>query len=646
MSTPISPGLLLRNHYFIIRQLGHGGFGRTYLAKDQYRFDELCVLKEFAPQVHGSYGLKKSEELFEREAQTLYRLNHDQIPQFRELFREKIDNQGYVFVVQDYVDGFNYRDLLHQRQQQQTAFNEPEVIQLMQQLLPILTYIHERGVIHRDISPDNIIQRQSDGLPVLIDFGGVKQIQAQIDSEVAPHNSYGTPATRLGKVGYAPDEQMRLGVIYPHSDLYALAATVLVLLTGQEPQSLINSQDLSWNFQQVNVSPQLMAILKTMLSPQPGGRYPTAQAVLRALAALQPAVQPLTQPPPPPHFAATAPVIATQPPLSIQPGMTAPIATVSSTSQPLQPTFNGLNLQAQTQTQTSSFWKTILLVVTTMVVMGMGGWLAGNWWVSQNSQNKIEEITDLDLTETQRQQNIADLRRGLGIDYGFFIELVDEEFYRQYPEKAGQKLTDSPVDRIWWQRWDQVAYELLNRLEELSSSSRENLGQFSPADTERWKTEINELNLSSQALYDLSDAQFFYWFPDYPRDQTRLEKMEEVWQGITADQLQQLKQKKTLEWIQFRSQTTSKTIQATLEPGSGKAYIANLKAGQSLEVNLRSSNDSTLLSIYTPNPGQSLLEDSRTSDWSSVTRDSGYYEFVIVSNAEETVEYELTIRAE
>jgi serine/threonine-protein kinase len=642
MSTPIYPGLLLRNHYLIIRQLGHGGFGRTYLAKDQYRFDELCVLKEFAPQVHGSYGLKKSEELFEREAQTLYRLNHDQIPQFRELFREKINSQGHLFVVQDYVEGFNYRDLLHQRQQQQTVFTEAEVIQLMQQLLPVLAYIHERGVIHRDISPDNIIQRQSDELPVLIDFGGVKQIQAKIDSEVSPHNSYGTPATRLGKVGYAPDEQMRLGVVYPHSDLYALAATVLVLLTAKEPQFLINSQDLTWNFQEVNISPQLAAILKKMLAPQPGGRYPTAQAVLRALAALQPTAQPLTQPPP--HLAATAPVIATQPPLSLQPGMTAPIATISTQSQQLQAHPKSSSLP--TQTQASSGWKTVLLVGTTMVVMGMGGWLAGNWWVSQNSQDKIEEITDLDLTETQRQQRIADLRRSLGIDYGFFTALVDEEFYRQYPEKTGQ-LTDDPADKIWRQRWDIIAEDLLNKLENLSSSSREKLGEFSPRDINDWKKGVNELNLSSQALYDLSNAQFFYWFPNYPRDPSLLgSKIDQVWQGITADQLQQLKARKTLERIQFRSRTTSKTIQETLKPGTGKAYIANLKSGQSLEVNLRSPENSTLLSIYTPIQNQSLLEDSRKSDWSSTTRYSGYYEFVIVSSAEETIEYELTIKAE
>jgi serine/threonine-protein kinase len=122
--------------------------------------------------------------------------------------------------------------------------------------------------------------------------------------------------------------------------------------------------------------------------------------------------------------------------------------------------------------------------------------------------------------------------------------------------------------------------------------------------------------------------------------------MGQVWQAITADQLQQLKGQKTLEQVQFRFQTTSKTIQATLQPGTGKAYIANLKSGQSLKVSLRSPYDSTLLSIYTPISGRSLLEDSRITDWSGVTNDSGYYEFVVVSNTDKIVEYELTIKAE
>lgn len=254
MGIPISSGTILRNQYSIIRQLGQGGFGRTYLAKDLYRFEELCVLKEFAPQLQSQSVWQKAQELFEREAKTLYQLQHPQIPQFRELFRETLNGQIHLFVVQDYIAGSTYRELLYPRQGQTNRFSEAEVIQLLKQLLPVLVYIHSRGVIHRDVAPDNIIQRQSDGLPVLIDFGGVKQLKVKVEElETA---SAGIPATLIGKRGYAPEEQIQLGLVYPHSDLYGLAATSLVLLTGKEPQALIDPNQSQWKWrQEVSLSP-------------------------------------------------------------------------------------------------------------------------------------------------------------------------------------------------------------------------------------------------------------------------------------------------------------------------------------------------------------------------------------------------------
>jgi serine/threonine-protein kinase len=313
MVPPLPLGSLLRQRYLIQEILGQGGFGRTYLAIDQERFDERCVLKEFLVPYEEEGLVQKSQVLFQREASTLYQIQHPQIPRFWAAFE---DSQR-LFLVQDFVEGQTYRQLLNQRRQFnefespnggahfRQPFSEAEIRHLFRQLLPVLTYIHDRGIIHRDISPDNIILKVEPpkfesaksgpipvtanptgarwlaelGLPVLIDFGAVKEATAYRALTTAI-------TTRVGKVGYAPPEQLQTGQVYPNSDLYSLATTGLALLTGKEPRMLLESQTLDWCWQPyANVSHEMAAILKRMLSVYPSDRYQSAGEVLAELEA-------------------------------------------------------------------------------------------------------------------------------------------------------------------------------------------------------------------------------------------------------------------------------------------------------------------------------------------------------------------------
>ena len=275
MQSAISIGTLLQNHYRIIQLLGQGGFGRTYLAEDQGRFNERCAIKEFVPIQGADKFSDKATQLFQREASVLYQIEHPQIPKFRATFEE----EERLFLVQDYVEGPTFHDVLNQRRAQGQAFSEGEVRQFLQQLLPVLTHIHAKGIIHRDISPDNIILRKADQLPVLIDFGVVKEVvtRMQMDSPAAQ-------ATTVGKAGYAPSEQMQTGRAYPSSDLYALAVTTIVLLTGQDPQSLFDDVNFAWKWQsQVSVTPGFAAVINKALSYRPSDRYQSASEMTRAL---------------------------------------------------------------------------------------------------------------------------------------------------------------------------------------------------------------------------------------------------------------------------------------------------------------------------------------------------------------------------
>jgi serine/threonine-protein kinase len=279
MQPPVSAGTVLQNRYHLLRVLGQGGFGRTYLAEDRGRFDELCAIKEYIPPQTGAYALEKSKELFQREASILYQIQHPQVPQFRAVFEEN----GRFFLIQDYVDGQTYSELLAQRTSMGYSFSSQEVLDLFRQLLPVLAHIHDRGIIHRDISPDNIILRDRDQAPVLIDFGVVK--------EIITHFKPTPPGQRttVGKLGYAPNEQVQMGEAYPSSDLYSLAVTGMVLLTGKQPSQLTDTAgQWLWRRYATATDPLLLNVIDRLLQPKPGDRYQSARDVLLALGVVLP----------------------------------------------------------------------------------------------------------------------------------------------------------------------------------------------------------------------------------------------------------------------------------------------------------------------------------------------------------------------
>ncbi|WP_448604527.1 protein kinase domain-containing protein [Thermoleptolyngbya sp.] len=276
-------GTLINSRYRIQRVLGQGGFGRTYLASDEHCFGDACVLKEFVPASRTEYVVQKSRELFEREARVLYQINHPQIPRFLAWLTDR----GRLFLVQEYIDGKTYGQLLQERQRRgEPPFSEAEIVQWLCDLLPVLEYLHGINILHRDISPENIMLPNGQTHPVLIDFGLVKQTVSQILSAAggAPGSAQ---ASVVGKFGYSPPEQIRMGQCYPCSDLYALGVSAVVLLTGQDLSVLMEHTSLEWRWREyADVSDRLVRILDRLLSEKPKDRYQTARDVLSDLRAL------------------------------------------------------------------------------------------------------------------------------------------------------------------------------------------------------------------------------------------------------------------------------------------------------------------------------------------------------------------------
>lgn len=282
-------GHLLDGRYQVLQVLGGGGFGQTYIAQDTHRpgFPK-CVVKHLKPVTRSPEFLETARRLFTSEAETLEQLgNHDQIPRLLAYFE---DNQEF-FLVQEFIEGHTLKAELFPNQ----AWTEKQVIQLLQQVLGVLQFIHSHNVIHRDIKPDNIIRRQQDGKLVLIDFGAVKQFQTQLLT-VAGH----TGATIIiGTPGYMSTEQGQ-GKPRPNSDIYSLGIISIQSLTGLHPINFEEDPDtgeISWQHQ-ANISSELASVLSKMVLHHFKQRYQSAAEVLRVLGHLDTEVEAeLPQPP-------------------------------------------------------------------------------------------------------------------------------------------------------------------------------------------------------------------------------------------------------------------------------------------------------------------------------------------------------------
>ncbi|BAY92814.1 MULTISPECIES: serine/threonine-protein kinase [unclassified Tolypothrix] len=259
--------LLLKERYRAIKPIGQGGFGRTFLAVDEDKPSKpRCVIKQFYPQAQGTNTVQKAVELFNQEAVQLDELGqHPQIPALLAYFTQ--DDRQYL--VQEFIDGKN----LAQESVEQGAFNEEQIRQLLNDLLPVLQFCHARHVIHRDIKPENIILRASDRKLVLVDFGASKS---------ATSTSLNRTGTSIGSPEYVAPEQIRGRAIFA-SDIYSLGATCIRLLTERSPFDSYDINNDSWIWQQYLTNPvsqELTNILNKMLESIPRRRYQTADEVL------------------------------------------------------------------------------------------------------------------------------------------------------------------------------------------------------------------------------------------------------------------------------------------------------------------------------------------------------------------------------
>ena len=367
---------LINNRYRILKTIGRGGFGETYLAEDMHMpSGRKCVLKQLKPIVQQPVIPLWMKERFQREAAILEELGaaSSQIPELYAYFSEA----KQFYLVQELIEG----QTLGQQWTEKANFSSAEVTTILQQILPVLDFIHSRKIVHRDIKPDNIILRRGDRLPILIDFGAVKETLAT----TVEQNSHSVSAA-IGTPGYMSSEQAAGRPVYS-SDLYSLGLTAIFLLTGKAPQELnLDPQtgEIIWHQYAQGLDSRLVEILDQAIKFHPRDRYSSASEMLQILESSFD-LEPLTS--------------------SSKSAVTGATIKVAPAAQNRQSKFQGTVAYEQPQNQVKkqkSWLSKILLFFLVAGSLSLGGLALGfmavsNWWqnLSQPTpQTRVPETSN------------------------------------------------------------------------------------------------------------------------------------------------------------------------------------------------------------------------------------------------------------
>lgn len=258
--------MLLQERYRLMKQIGKGGFCKTFLTVDEGQFPPVpCVVQELSPE-------SETSKSFQQKAQQLEELGkHPQIPALLAYFPQN----GHFYLVQEFIAGTNLAQVV----EEEGAFNETQIWQLLEDVLPVFQFISDRNIIHRDLKPHNIIRRSpitKKGDLVIVDFSTAK-ILTEIDRL--------TSQTSIGSPEYAAPEQARGKAVFA-SDLYSLGVTCIYLLTQIPPFDLFDIANDCWVWQQyltTKVSDRLAQILDKLLQNAINRRFQSADEVMQAM---------------------------------------------------------------------------------------------------------------------------------------------------------------------------------------------------------------------------------------------------------------------------------------------------------------------------------------------------------------------------
>ncbi|WP_119259655.1 hypothetical protein [cyanobacterium endosymbiont of Rhopalodia gibberula] len=298
------------------------------------------------------------------------------------------------------------------------------------------------------------------------------------------------------------------------------------------------------------------------------------------------------------------------------------------------------------------------LIFLTILILSSGilGWFAGKAWISlvvgvnEGKNAKVfsetsneSNVSKINNEELQRKNKLRSRRQSLGLNPNLFVTLVDEYFSEQYPSQKGRHLSNNDEDYSWRKKWDQTAAYLLDILASLSPEAVQRMGTYTQSDQHHWKQQVNNLHLSSRALYNLVDTRFFHVFPEHKNTSFLNKAIGQIWNSMMFDTLQALQSSSIYEKLPLTAvESNFIRREATLKLGEGRAYVLFLEASDRMRFDLKANRDISL-SIYSPTGDNNLIENSQQHQWSGILPETGYYEIIIVSHSKKIVNCQLEI---
>ena len=488
----LGPGDRIGERYRLEAELARGSQGRLWRASDPLAGEAPVVLRQIGADQDALQSHFRS--LWPR----LQGVLHPQVPRFG----EPIEQGGELWLVREWQEGRTFAQLQEARHERQLVFGAGEVLLLLRQLLPVLTALHSQQLLHGDLAPANLLRRERDGLPVLLDFGLVR-------GTALPPDEQGPIGTTPG---YGPPELSRGEPAEPWMDLYSLGVVSLVLLSGDGPAQLLDPVTLAWRWPAcLDGEPQLRAALARLLSPDPSQRFRSSAAALEVL-------QQIPMPDstgPVPRADRTVVLMPDLPPsVSSAPAPSStPRAAVTASAAPRDAGRRAAQSLRSRQVQREEeaegrLWPVVLALVLSAVVGTGLGWLllSRGKGPSPGNVTALQAPSSLPPGEVDQRQQLLNRLRALQIDQSWFIKLVDASLLAQYPERDGRLpgdgLDDAPLRKVW----NELAEEWLSRVEQLPLELRARLGSFTNADWRRRQSSLVGQGLSPEVVEQLVSA--------------------------------------------------------------------------------------------------------------------------------------------